>query len=500
MQTSQTQSWICGVCGYVHQGDTPPDYCPVCGATSDMFEPYQKPEKDSKKPTNQWRCLNCEYIHDGAHPPEFCPVCGAKAERFEPFELSAAAPESSVQKQKVVVVGAGIAGLSAVEAVRNISPSAEIILFSKEQDLPYFRLNLTRYLAGEVKKDELKLHPKEWYEEKKIDLLMKKELINIDLEKKELEFQDNSRTSFDKLILSVGSHPFVPPFPGSNKEKVTVLRTITNADYILDAAQKGLDCVCIGGGLLGLETAGGLARKGVKVTLLEGHGWVLPRQLNQKAGSILKSQISSLGITLKEKSRVREITGDERVRSVILEDGSVIPAELVVITTGIRPNSYLARLAGLEVNQGIIVDDLLKTSKPEIFAAGDVAEHRGVTYGTWGPSQFQGTISGLNASDSRAEFVGIPRSNMLKVLGYDLFSIGLNQIDDASYQKVDAEIDDQYFCFIFRDNHLVGAILLGDTSLSAVIKNLIEKKMDCTEVLKLKPEVKDIISFLKGQT
>ncbi|MCP5104277.1 MAG: NAD(P)/FAD-dependent oxidoreductase, partial [bacterium] len=304
---------------------------------------------------------------------------------------------------------------------------------------------------------------------------------------------------YDKLILTAGSHPFVPPFPGVNKENVSVLRTKGDADGILGVCRGSVRCVCIGGGLLGLETAGALARRGVDVTILEGHGRLLPRQLNREAGELMEAYASSLGIKLRKGVRTREIIGDERVRSVLLDDGTALPAELVVIATGVRSNSYLARLAGLEVNHGIIVDDMLRTSCPDVYAAGDIAEHRGVMYGTWGPSQFQGTMAGLNAAGVTAEFVGIPRTNMLKVLGYDLFSIGRIFVEDASYEVFDGEVDGNYFYFVFRDGYMVGAILLGDTSVSAEVKTVIEKRRDCSEILKKRPAATDILSHLKEQ-
>ncbi len=498
MYDDQIMVWICTVCGYVHHGPEPPDFCPVCGVTKDLFEPQTEVLKSpAAPPPDQWRCLNCEYIHDGSNPPDLCPVCGATADRFEPYTAAAAITGLEEKKQKVVIAGAGVAGISAAESLRKASPQSEILLLSKEPYLPYYRLNLTRYLAGEINAEQLDLHPEEWYTEQNIHLARETELRTMDLEKKELTLHDGSMQHYDTLILTVGSHPFIPPFPGANRKNVTALRTRTDAECILDACNGDIRCVCIGGGLLGLETAGALAQRGADVTLLEGHNWLLPRQLNQQAGELLEAHVASIGISLRKHARTREILGDERVHGVLLEDDSTIPAELVIIATGVRSNSYLARLAGLEVHRGIIVDDRLRTSHPDVFAAGDVAEHRGITYGTWGPSQFQGTIAGMNAAGGNVEFSGIPRSNMLKVLGYDLFSVGQILIEDASYEVIDAEIDGKYFYFVFRDNYMVGAILLGDTALSADVKRIVEKRHDCSEVLRHSPGAKEIIAFLE---
>jgi len=163
----------------------------------------------------------------------------------------------------------------------------------------------------------------------------------------------------------------------------------------------------------------------------------------------------------------------------------------------VRPNSYLARTAGLEVKNGVVVDNMLRTSHPDVFAAGDVAEHHGVVYGIWGPAQFQGSIAGMNAAGEKAEFAGVARSNMLKVLGYDMFSIGQIVLDDASFEAVEAEIDGKYYYFVFHDNYLVGSILLGDTTLSSGIKNVIEKHIDCSKVLQKHLGVPEILGFLE---
>ena len=148
-----------------------------------------------------------------------------------------------------------------------------------------------------------------------------------------------------------------------------------------------------------------------------------------------------------------------------------------------RPNSYIARLAGLEVHHGVVVNNHLQTSAPDIYAAGDVAEHQGMVYGIWGPSQFQGSLAGRNAAGDPVEFGGVPHSNMLKVLGFDMFSIGRINPEDASFMAIEGTVNDQYRSFIFRDQHLVGAILLGDTSQSAQIKKVIEQQRDCARLL-----------------
>jgi nitrite reductase (NADH) large subunit len=394
---------------------------------------------------------------------------------------------------RAVIIGGGIAGIAAAEALRAASPTAQITVVSKEAEFPYYRLNLTRYLAGEIGEEDLPIHPASWYDQQRIRLLLGAEAAAIHPDDHAVELQGGERLPLDKLLLAAGAHPFIPPLPGADRAGVTSLRTVDDARRILAACRAGARCVCIGGGLLGLETAGGLARQGGDVTLLEGYGWLLPRQLNQRAGEILNRYVAALGIKLRTKAATREIVGNGRAQGVLLEDGSLVPAEMVVIATGIRPNSHLARRAGLEVNQGVVVDNRLATSHPDVFAAGDVAEHHGLVYGIWGPSQYQGGIAAMNMAGGSVEFGGIPRSNTLKVLGLDLFSIGQFNTEDASFRAFDSEADGRYFRFVFRDNRLVGAVLLGDTKLTAAVKRAVEGREDFSQLLTRCPTAAAVI-------
>ena len=306
------KSWICTVCGYVHHGPEAPDFCVVCGATKDLFELKEEhtPQTKSVQPS-KWRCINCDYIHDGQNPPMQCPVCGALAERFEPYEEKTKTAGGKYEGQKIVIVGAGIAGISAAESARKTNPEAEITLISKESQLPYYRLNLTRYLAGEIDENQLPIHPESWFQDNSIEFIKGAELCEVKANEKSLRFRGADNLNYDKLILTIGSHPFVPPFAGANKENVTVLRSKQDADYILEQCQNIESCAVIGGGILGLETAGALTKRKVDVALLEGFGWLLPRQLNEEAGKKLEYWVQDLGVKLHKNVKIKEIRGDE---------------------------------------------------------------------------------------------------------------------------------------------------------------------------------------------
>ena len=326
-----------------------------------------------------WRCAVCGYVHRGDEPPAECPVCGAPREEFELYEEAAARQEQPVAdggKGRVIVLGGGIAGLSAVESLRQARPEQEIILLSREKGLPYYRLNLTRYLAGEISTGQLPIHPASWYASKQVELLDDAEADELDLEQMLVRLTDGRDFDFDTLILTAGAQPFVPPVPGAALSGVTTLRTQDDADMILQAIQAGARCVVVGGGILGLETAGAIARRGGHVMLLESHEWLMPRQLNRRAGELLAGQIEKIGIELVTRAQTDQILGRDKVEKIQLKNGASLSAELVVLATGVRPNSHLARQAGLDVEQGVVVDDYLLTSHPKILAAGDIAQHR----------------------------------------------------------------------------------------------------------------------------
>ena len=450
-------------------------------------------------PTTAWQCSLRIYPPRRRASREL-PGVWSLREEFEPVKEDSSSPASRDRAGKtarVVVVGAGIAGIAAVESLLAAAPSAEITLISQETELPYYRLNLTRYLAGEIKSENLPIHPAAWYEEQNIQLLLGEEVCGLDLEGHAVALRDGKRLPFDKLLLAAGANPFIPPIPGSDREGVTSLRTLQDADYLARGVPVGGPLRLYRRGDTGPGDRRGVGPRGAKVTLLEGHGWLLPRQLNQRAGEILGDHVRRIGITLRNKAVTREILGDGRVHGVLLEDGSTIPADLVVIATGIRANSSLARQAGLEIKHGVVVNNRMTTSHPDVLAAGDVAEHEGVVYGLWIASQAQGKIAGKNLAGGSAEFSGLPRSNTLKVLGLDMFSIGQIMPEDASFQVIDQETDGRYCRFVFHENRLVGTILLGDMQLMSATKKAVEEKQDCSSLLRRSPSAEAVIEYFR---
>jgi nitrite reductase (NADH) large subunit len=357
-------------------------------------------------------------------------------------------------------------------------------------------LNLTRYLAGELTRDELTLHSAEWYAENNITLMRDVEATGIDLPRKYMILSNGDVLTFDTLILATGSEPVMPPFPGVDRANVTALRTIDDADRLILACGQGKKFVCVGGGMLGLEAAGALASRGEDVTVVEVMPWLMPRQLNRRAAELFQENIQTIGIKLYAGVKVKEITGNRTVDGVTLDNGTNLPADVVVISAGVKVDTEIIKEAGIKTNNGIVVDAAMKTDHPFVYAAGDAAEFNGAMYGTWGPSQGQGTIAGMNASGSKADFSAIPRSNTLKVLGINLFSIGtVNPMPEGAV-LIEEMSAGHYTGLVFIGEVLVGGLLLGDTTLSTLIKKAVEG-MKVIPQKTIRAGVLAVLDFLK---
>jgi len=505
MNVALSGSWRCSVCGYVHVGHAPPDCCPVCGAAAAEFEAYAESASTpvaAPPPTGPWRCLNCDYLHEGAAPPPNCPVCGVGADSFESAATAAppAMAASATGELRVVVIGGGIAGVAAAQAAVEAAPGAAVTLLSEESVLPYYRLNLTRLIAGDIVRDALPLYPAEWYREHRIALRTGTVVSRLDRAARLVELNDGKTIPYDALVLATGSHPFLPPLPGNDRAGVVALRTAADAEALLRRIERDPRCMVIGGGVLGLETAAALGSRGARVTLLESHPWLMPRQLNCVAAAILEAHLASLGVVVRKNARTREIVGGEAVAGILLEDGQTIAGTTVVMATGVRPNTALARKAGLAVDKGIVVDNRLRTSDPRIFAAGDAAEHNGVLYGTWAPSQYQGRIAGGNAAGLAMDFGGLPRANTLKVVGLELTSIGRFEPEDGSDLALASEHDSRFAHFLFRDGRMVGAILIGHAAAAPVVKRAIETGRSFAALLQARPGAQEVLDAMMEKT
>jgi nitrite reductase (NADH) large subunit len=393
---------------------------------------------------------------------------------FEPVDRQKPR-EADKKPSEFVIIGGGIAGVTCAEEIRNNQDNAEITMVCAEALLPYYRLSLSRYLAGEVNRETLTIHPQSFYDQKKIKLFSGMEVTDILKDEKQVVFSDGSKIGYDKLIIANGAYPFVPPIAGRELANVITVRKMEDADFILEEIKSLESVICIGGGILGLEIAGAIAKSGVRVTVLEGLEWLMPRQLNRKGAEILKGYLKQIGIEVRENVKIQEITGEAACTGVKLSTGEWLPTRLVIITAGVRPNIHLVKKAGLEVKSGLVVNSHMQTSEENIFAAGDVTEHNGVLYGLWNAAQVQGKIAAQNAVGKNVPFEGIPRSAVLKVLGLDLFSIGEYMPEDDTCIQMEQEAPGKYILFVFREGKMAGSIVIGDKALAVKVKQAVEK-------------------------
>ena len=464
----------CQVCGYLHPGEHPPAACPVCGVGAEQFVPETElAAPPAAAPAAAYRCMVCGYIHEGDSPPGACPVCSVDSTLFEPMGDSAATAPANAETGHLVVLGGGIAGVTAADHARRTSAGMQITLVDLEPGHPYYRLNLTRYLGGEVDAATLAMVTPSWLADRDI-AFVRGQVTAIDRDARSLSLRDGTALTYDRLVLAMGAHAFVPPIPGADLDGVFSIRTRADVDALVAQRTPGGRCLVIGGGLLGLEAAGSIQRRAMCITVLEGHGFLLPRQLTREAGVMLRAVVEDRGIEVLSEVRVEAILGDGRVTGVRLASGEELRADLVVLATGVRPNSHLAHVCGLEVRNGVVVDDRLATGDPVIFAAGDVAEHSGRVYGIWPVSYAQGAVAGVNAAGGGASFEPLPPSNQLKVLDVDLFSIGVVHPEDGSYLEFEDRSGGAYRRLLCRDGRIVGAVLFGDTSLANDVRDAIE--------------------------
>ena len=360
-----------------------------------------------------------------------------------------------------LIIGSGVAGTTAAENIRLNDTKGEITIVTDE-DLPfYYRVRLPDYLGGVVTESELIAKKDAWYDEKKISLQLNTRINGANPDKKHLLTAEGATLAYDRLLLANGSHPFIPPIKGSDTKGVYVVHTLHDVRKISQAAEKISNVVLIGGGLLGLETANALQKLGKNITVVEFFPRLLPRQLDNEGAARLQHFFENLNFTFKLGAITREITGDKRVKQVVLENGTVLPTEMVIISAGVRPTLDLAKMLGLKTDKGVIVDKFMQTSQRGIYAAGDVIEFEGKTYGIWPAAMEQGKIAGLNISGGKTSYEGTILANTLKVAGIDLATTG--EIDaENRYESKIVAYEDIYKKVVIDNGRVIGCIMLGD--------------------------------------
>ncbi|HUH86338.1 MAG TPA: FAD-dependent oxidoreductase [Stellaceae bacterium] len=387
-------------------------------------------------------------------------------------------------RRKLVVVGNGMAGMRVVEELLRLAPDLyDITVFSGEPYGNYNRILLSPLLAGEARVDDILLQDDEWYRAHRITLFKGKPAVAIDRALREVRAADGTTARYDRLVLATGSLPIIPPIPGAHLEGVIGFRDIGDVRRMLAAARRYEYAVVIGGGLLGLEAAHGLMRRGMTVRVVQLMPTLMEQQLDADAGGLLRRSLEARGLSFIMPAETVEICGNERVTDVRLRDGREIPADLVVVAVGIRPNIALARAVGLHCRRGIVVDSTMLSFDPSIYAVGECAESHGRTYGLVAPLYEQAKVCANHlAGWGCARYPGSLAAASLKVTGVELFSAGnVAGSEDSESIVLHDPSRGVYRKLILRDNRLAGAVLYGDTADSAWYARLMRDRADVSE-------------------
>jgi nitrite reductase (NADH) large subunit len=374
-----------------------------------------------------------------------------------------------MKKMKLVMVGNGMAGVRTLEELLKIAPDLyDITVFGAEPHPNYNRILLSPVLAGEQTLDEIVLNPLDWYAEHGITLHLGRKVVNVDRRRRIVTADDGTQASYDRLLMATGSNPFVLPVPGKDLDGVIAYRDIADTNAMIEAAGRYRHAVVIGGGLLGLEAANGLMLRGMQVTVVHLMPWLMERQLDDAAGGMLQKSLEARGLTFLMGAQTQALIGgaDRRVMAVQFKDGREIPADLVVMAAGIRPNTTLAEQIGLHCQRGIVVSDTMQTiTDPRIYAVGECAAHRGIAYGLVAPLFEQGKVCATHlAQFGIGRYTGSQTSTKLKVTGIDLFSAGdFMGGKDTEEIVLSDPFAGVYKKLVIRDDKLVGACLYGDT-------------------------------------
>jgi nitrite reductase (NADH) large subunit len=369
------------------------------------------------------------------------------------------------ERERLIVIGNGMAGVNTVENILKLSPNAyKITIFGSEPYPNYNRIQLSYVLDKSKAVEDIILNGWDWYRDNDIDLHTGTTVTKIDIHGKKVAADNGTEVEYDKLILATGSKPFMLPVPGVDKQGIIGFRDIADCERMLRAANEYEKAVVIGGGLLGLEAAKGLLKLGLDVTVVHLFEELMERQLDRTASLMLQAELEGQGLKFATGKQTVEFLGGDHVSGLRFSDGSELEAEFVVMAAGIKPNVELARSSGIAVNRGIIVDDYMRTSIPDVFAVGECNEHRGICYGLVAPLFEQGAVLAkyLCAAETKP-YEGTVVSTQLKISGIDVFSAGeFMDAKDLSIVRMHDEWRRVYKKILLREGRIVGGVLVGD--------------------------------------
>ncbi|PKM75991.1 MAG: MBL fold metallo-hydrolase [Firmicutes bacterium HGW-Firmicutes-15] len=416
-----------------------------------------KLDKSKKK----WRCLVCGQVFEGEEAPEVCPACGVSQENFVPEKMEDEFINDS--SEKFLLIGGGIAALSAAAAIRKRNRSGKITILTEEAVRPYYRPALSDFLSADIPDERLYVYNDAWYEENQIEVQTSCRVISLDTKGKNIVLENGDSLGYDKLIMATGARSNIPPFKGVNQQGVFALRNLADGQLLKEGIRTAKKAIVIGGGVLGLEAVEEMVAQGLKVAVVEHFTRIMPRQLDEPASLRLHELIRDKGVQLYLGLDTEEILGDGRVTGVRLNNGEVLEADLVLLSTGVKPNVELAMEAGLQVDRGIVVDSGMRSSTPDVYAAGDVAQFGDRLIGLWPVSLEMGKIAGATAAGDWVEYVEPILSTMLAAFDREIFSVGEVNLPLGECRVIEVwdPVENFYKKSFVKDGVLVGVIIIA---------------------------------------
>ncbi len=423
--------------------------------------------KGLPKSDRKWRCVICGHIHQGEEPPAICPACGVGKTSFVP-EIQEEEFANNTQ-EKFVILGSGIAGISAAKAIRERNKTATIDIITEEAFLPYYRPMLSDYIAPDADDKGLYIENEAWYQQNSIKVSTQVLVTEINAAEKKVICQGNNELPYDKLIIATGARSNIPPIPGADKAGVYALRNLQDAKSLKSAIAGAKKAVVIGGGILGLEAVWEMVQAGLQVSVVEFFATLMPRQLDPASGKRLQEIIESKGVKLYMGRQTKEITGADRVQGVMLDNGDLLDADLVLLSTGVKPNIELALNAGIACKQGVIVDNQMRTSAPGVYAAGDMAQFNDKLIGIWPIAMEMGKTAGAAAAGDWVEYKEPRISAMLMAFDKEIFSIGEVNWPEGECRIVEV-IDPK--ADYYKKSFFINGVLKGEIVIAAKAEGL----------------------------
>jgi nitrite reductase (NADH) large subunit len=408
---------------------------------------------------------------------------------------------------RYVIIGGSAAGVSAIEAIRSLDATSSIELFSDEETPLYSRVLLTYYIAGALSKEGLHFRPLEFFKENNVTPHLGERVRTVSPDSKLIQTEDGKDYSFDKLLIATGSSPKALDIPGVDKVGVYGMRRLDHAEKIIERSEK-TDVVCIlGGGLIGLRDGYALAARGLKVKMIVKSNRVLSQMLDEESSAMVQERLQEHGIEIKTGRDAVEILGKGSAEGVVLDNGEHIACQMVIIGKGVEPNVGIVSSTGIEVKEGIVADETMRTAVPDIYVAGDVAETYDISQGKtainaiWPCAFEQGRIAGLNMAGKEARYVGSFRMNSLDIYGLPVISMGLTRGNRDGLQEFERKTKGSYRKLVLQDGRIVGAILVGQVQKAGFLSTLLRKRVDVSEhvafLMSDRLNVADLLPFMR---